>query len=71
MDKYEFHAKVRETGDTIKKYFPRILKSITEALSFIIYVIAILLTVITNLVVLGVLYIGVGITYLSEKIVKE
>ena len=71
MDRYTFQAKTEVVLNTITSSIPKILKSILNILSFIIYIITLLWVLCTSIITLSILYVGAGASYLSERINNE
>ena len=68
MNKYEFQSKIHEIMLTLSSCVPKLLKSVLNILSFIVYVLAMSWVLATSLITLAILYIGVGCSYLYERI---
>ena len=71
MDKYEIKVKLDNLLQTTMTSFPKILKYILSFIGNIFYFIVLILTLVTNLLSLGLLYIGAGIALLGDKITNE
>tara|TARA_B100000131_G_scaffold189490_1_gene182355 strand:+ start:296 stop:505 length:210 start_codon:yes stop_codon:yes gene_type:complete len=68
MNRNDFKDKIYEITLTLNSFLPKFLKAILNILSFLVYIAAMSWVLVTSLVTLAILYIGVGCSFLYERI---